>query len=82
MADLANYETQIRGYNYGLHMIGTKLTFDHQTAYPRVLYEAVRLLTEEEFTAVMQVRDALHPRTGNVIPIRKEAPATQERPGA
>lgn len=67
LADLAAYEAQMLAVKYPLHAIVTKVSFDINAAFPKLIFTPERPLTEDEFQEVLKLR---------------EAPATQDMLGA
>lgn len=57
LADLAAYEAQMLAVKYPLHAIVTKVSFDINAAYPKLVLAPERPLTPDEFAEVMKLRE-------------------------
>jgi len=66
MTDFATFDAQMGQMGFKLHAMVTRMSFDIETAYPKIKFEPVRPLTVAEFQKILdwrasaQVRDMLN----------------------
>ena len=58
LKDFANYGGKMQALGYPYYSIGTKLAFDAAEAFPKLLLEPVRPLTDAEADAVIEMRSS------------------------
>jgi hypothetical protein len=84
MTDLATFDAQMGQMGFKLHAMVTRMSFDIETAYPKIKFEPVRPLTVAEFQKILdwrasaQVRDMLNsaaPEAATPVAPQGAAPA-------
>lgn len=58
LAEIAAYDSFIRSAGFPMYAVGTQLSFDMESAFPKVMFKPVRPLTPDEFAVVMEYRDS------------------------
>lgn len=78
LQDLAAYSNKMKGLGYPLFLIGTRIRFDLDAAYPKLIFSAIRPLTDDEAVQVRALRD--DPQVARILNTMDEAgePVTQE----
>lgn len=57
MADFAAYTKHMLAQGWPLHQLVTRISFDINMAYPKIVFEAVRPLTRDELDVVLEHRE-------------------------
>jgi hypothetical protein len=65
LKDLKQYGELLNSYHYPYYACATRISFDPKEAYPKFVFSAIRPLTDEEATMVMDLRD--DKRVGNIL---------------
>jgi hypothetical protein len=58
LSDFGNYGDGMDARGYKYYTIGTKMSFDANEAYPKIVFEPIRPLNVEEGSAVLELRDS------------------------
>lgn len=93
MSDLATFDAQMGQMGFKLHAMVTRMSFDIETAYPKIKFEPVRPLEVSEFQKVLdwrasaQVQDMLNsaapePSTPTITPATALGQAQVREPAA
>jgi hypothetical protein len=79
LADLSAYGKKLKGVGIPYNAVGTKLSFDIDSSYPKLLFKAVRKLTTEELIeAGKQIKsDTTEAIINTVSAAEASAPATE-----
>jgi hypothetical protein len=56
LTDFANYGDGLEGQGYRYYTVGTKMSFDANEAYPKLVFEPIRTLEDGEAEAVVELR--------------------------
>lgn len=65
LQDLAAYSKKMQGLGYRLFTIGTRMRFDVDAAYPKLVFSPIRPLNDEEAAYVSELRD--DPRVEHIL---------------
>lgn len=57
LQDAASYATTLGQLGYPIEAVGTRIAFDTKEAYPKLLFSAIRPLTDAEADKVLSLRD-------------------------
>lgn len=57
LKELVAYSNQLRGVNFDYYMVGTRISFDVNEAYPKFQLRAIRALTDAEAAKVIKLRE-------------------------
>ena len=57
LQELAQYGQKMQQLGYPSYAIGSRISFDTEVSYPRFTFQAIRPLTDEEATKVMELRN-------------------------
>jgi hypothetical protein len=96
LGEFAKYGDGLDGQGYRYYAVGTKMSFDPNEAYPKLVFEPIRALEDNEAEAVLELRDSAAVKTllaedigetqeGPVTPVTPVTPqviAPQPRPAA
>jgi hypothetical protein len=63
LGDLVNYSKKLRQSNVPFYAVVTRLSFDPSVAYPKLQYEAIGYLSEQDFAIVNEMRNSEEART-------------------
>ena len=83
MTDLATFDAQMGQMGFKLHAMVTRMSFDIETAYPKIKFEPVRPLTVAEFQKILdwrasaQVRDMLNSAASEPTAVSMPSQAAQ-----
>lgn len=58
LQDIAAYGTKLKGLGYPTYSVATRISFDTNEAFPKFVVGAIRPLTEDEATKVMELRES------------------------
>lgn len=58
LSELAAFDSKMRALGYPLFSIGVRISFDINSEYQKIMYSAIRVLTEEEAQTVLAMRDS------------------------
>lgn len=58
LGDMANYDSMVTAKGFPYFAISTAISFDFNESYPKFVFDAIRPLTDEEFTKVIEMRDS------------------------
>jgi hypothetical protein len=76
LADVANYAQKMGSMGYPYYAVGTRIAFDVQSEYPKLMFSAIRALTDEEASIVAELQD--DPRIGRILSETGEVAAPVE----
>lgn len=65
LKDLKAYGELLNSYHYPYYACATRISFDPKEAYPKFVFSAIRPLTDEEATTIMDLRD--DKRVANIL---------------
>lgn len=65
LQDAASYATTIGQLGYPIEAVGTRIAFDTKEAYPKLLFSAIRPLTDAEADKVLALRE--DPRVARIL---------------
>lgn len=65
LQDAATYATTIGQIGYPLEAVGTRIAFDTKEAYPKLLFSAIRPLSDAEADKILALRE--DPRVGRIL---------------
>ncbi len=71
LGDLANFARQLKQAGYPYFGVATRLRFDIKEAFPKLVFSAIRLLTQEEAEYILSVRK--DPQTIRILNEEPEA---------
>lgn len=74
MSDLAAYEAQWLAQGWPLHQMVTQLSFDIDTAYPKIVFTAARPLTRDELDVVLEHREGALAKEITALNVVAEVP--------
>lgn len=86
LADVANYAQKMNALGYPYYAVGTRIQFDVESEYPRLIFSALRALTDAEAALIAELQD--DPRIGRILAETGEfvpdhvAPAAEAKPVA
>jgi len=58
LSDVGNYGIAMKARGYDYWTVGTKMSFDSAEAYPKLVLEPIRPLTDDEAVAVLELRES------------------------
>jgi hypothetical protein len=57
LGELATYETKMKGFGFPLFAIGTRVRFDPNSEFPKLLFKEIRALSDDEAVRIVALRD-------------------------
>lgn len=57
LGDLSTYDAKLRQSRYPFFLVGTRLSFARGVAYPKLVYQAIRVLNTEEAAYITELRN-------------------------